>query len=345
MSEPQACIDTDKLAVSLRNRTIRGRDQFLLTKFTGSLQETDFSERPNCEGFGRIHHFRLKGSDRWIPNPLPQEVAAWRLGAIPEGETRVQVFQSSACEWRCWYCYVDFALLSAIQSRGSYLTADQILDIFLAEKNGIRVIDLSGGQPDIIPEWPVRMLESLARRHLEKEYFVWLDDNLSVYYAWHFLTQEELSMISRYRNFARVGCFKGFSPDSFSENTHARPELLQRQIDIMSRWVRQRVDSYGYITLTTRETAGMNQHLTRFIDEIQSRIGHFFPLRIVPLEIFPFTPMISRMGEAENRALQNQYEVLNAWKDEIQSRFSKSERALRIFEVPMSESLIERRHF
>lgn len=34
--------------------------QFLLSRIAGSEQETDMSVPSNCDGFGRIHHFRRK---------------------------------------------------------------------------------------------------------------------------------------------------------------------------------------------------------------------------------------------------------------------------------------------
>jgi len=331
-----ALIDTDAYAKILRDRSIKGNDTFLITNFKGSIQEGDISEGYNCQGFGRVHHFRDHKSAHWVTNPLPHQVAAWKLGLPVQATERAQVFQNASCNWRCWYCFVDFSLLSASTKHSEFKTSDELLELFLKETNRPKLIDLSGGQPDIIPEWPVRMMEAMRRRSLQDEYFLWMDDNLSVYYPWELLNDSEFALMKTYRNFGRVGCFKGFSGDSFRENTRARPEILSRQIDIMSRWVKLGVDTYGYITLTTSSLNGMRNSLREFMNSIQDKVGHSFLLRTIPLEIFRFSPTVSRMKAIQERALENQNAVLAAWVDELDDRFSREERSTPIYEVPLT---------
>jgi len=222
----------------------------------------------------------------------------------------------------------------ASRKHSEFKTADELLLLFLAEPKRPKLIDLSGGQPDIIPEWPVRMMEALKRKNLDDQYFLWVDDNLSVYFPWEFLSDNDFTLMRTYKNFARVGCFKGFSGESFQENTRARPELLTRQIDIISRWVKLGVDTYGYITLTTSSLNGMRGSLRAFMNSVQNKVGHFFLLRTIPLEILKFTPTTARMRDAERKAMENQYSVLAAWMDEIDDRFSSKERNLPIYCVP-----------
>jgi uncharacterized Fe-S cluster-containing radical SAM superfamily protein len=329
-------IPTDKYALELRGRSILGTDRFLVTKFPGSLQEKDITDGPNCEGYGRVHHFPYDRGPNWVVDPLPQQVAAWRLGEIAPEIGRAQVFQNASCNWRCWYCFVDFGLLSAVNKWADFKSADELLDLFLKEPDRPRIIDLSGGQPDIIPEWPIRMMEAIQRRNLEDEYFLWMDDNLSVYFAWDYLTPSDFKLMKSFRNFGRVGCFKGFSPSSFTENTNASPDLFERQIDIMSRWVKMGLDMYGYITLTASNLGGMHEALRLFMDSIQKKVCHYFPLRTVPLQVRQFTPTRTRMKEREERAMKNQFEILGAWSDELNARYSKRERNLPIYNVSLS---------
>src|SRR5215831_5390389 len=107
-------IDTDQVSERLRAKAIDvpGK-KVLITRLSGSKQEPDIQEPVNCDGFGRIRHFRRRTSDGWPDNPLPIDPAANRLGIAPEDMLKAQVFQNSACNWRCWYCYVPFELLSA----------------------------------------------------------------------------------------------------------------------------------------------------------------------------------------------------------------------------------------
>ena len=74
-------IDTE--AVSARYRAasldLDGK-RLLITNFLGTEQESDLSEPPNCDGFGRVRHFRRATSPGWPPNPLPIDPACRALG-------------------------------------------------------------------------------------------------------------------------------------------------------------------------------------------------------------------------------------------------------------------------
>jgi uncharacterized Fe-S cluster-containing radical SAM superfamily protein len=263
-------------------------------------------------------------------------VAAWKLGLPFHQEERVQVFQNAACNCRCWYCFVDYKLLSASRSNSDFKAADDLLDLFLRENDRPYIIDLSGGQPDIIPEWPVRMMEALIRRKLDDQCYLWLDDNLTTYNAWKYLTEKDFEVMQKFKNFGRVGCFKGFSPESFHENTRAPPGIFKRQIDIMSRWVDLGLDMYGYVTLTISNLNGFEQSLKNFMDDVQDKIHPNFLLRIIPLKIDLFTPVLGRMEKKWQDAIFNQYEVLSLWKSELDKRYSKKDRESPIYSIKIN---------
>ncbi len=327
----------DSNTANLRSRSIDENGRFLVANLAGSVQERDLTEGCNCQGYGRIHHFFLEHGYEWPANPLPHHVAAWKLGRETPNMERVQVFQIAACNCRCWYCYVDYDLLSASPSRSAFKSAEELLELFLMEENRPDVIDLSGGQPDIVPEWPVRMMEALTKRGLQDDYYLWMDDNLTSYNAWTYLSSSEVDLLRTYKNFGRVGCFKGFSSRTFHENTCAPAELLKRQINIMSRWVDSGIDTYGYITLTTSNLTGSRRALASFLDQIQEKIHPLLPLRVVPLRILPYAPTDRRMKKWMRDAMTNQLEVLSHWKDEIEARYSKEEIRLPIYMVKVTD--------
>lgn len=54
-----ALIDTDALSARYRARAVDlQHKRLLITNFRHTEQEKDFTEPPNCDGFGRIRHFR-----------------------------------------------------------------------------------------------------------------------------------------------------------------------------------------------------------------------------------------------------------------------------------------------
>ena len=160
-------IDTDSFSNSLRDKAINTIEKtILITNFENSDQEKDLTEPPNCNGYGRIRHFRLGDSKDWPLNPLPILPAQKALGIETSDMIRAQVFQNAVCNWRCWYCFVDFKLLSGNRKYSEHLNCDTLLDYYCDQEAPPLVIDLTGGQPDITPEWVPWMMEAYGGKHL-----------------------------------------------------------------------------------------------------------------------------------------------------------------------------------
>lgn len=339
MSKP---IDMEGFSLALRSRAVdTDARRLLVTDFRGSKQQRDLTEPVNCGGYGRIRHFRRRTAAGWPPNPLPIEPALRALGssdgATHAAELRTQVFQNAACNWRCWYCFVDFALLSADPRRGAWLSADELVDLYLAEPDRPPVIDLTGGQPDLVPEWVPWMMGALRDRGLDGMVYLWSDDNLSSDYFWRFLTDADRELIAGYRRYGKVGCFKGYSAASFAFNTRADPALFHRQFELMGRLLRLGIDQYAYVTLTTPSVDDVGSEMPRFVDRLQD-LDPNLPLRTVPLEIRPFTPMEEQRHLSPNEmqtAMCNQRVAIDAWNDELARRFSASARGRPITDVPL----------
>ena len=90
-------------------------------------------------------------------NPLPIDPACRALSLLNVEEIEAQVFQSAGCNWRCWYCYVPFEDLTA--RRGDFVSVNQMVETVRHEPRPV-MLDLTGGQPDLTPEWPWWMLQA-----------------------------------------------------------------------------------------------------------------------------------------------------------------------------------------
>ncbi len=263
-------LDSDGLSVRYRSRAIDLKNKSVsITNFFNSEQEKDINEKSNCEGFGRVRHFKLTRGSNWPINPLPIMPAAKALGIDPGNEIRAQVFQNSVCNWRCWYCFVDFKLLAGIGKYSSFKTCHQLLDIYLKELNRPKIIDLTGGQPDLTPEWIPWMMEALMDKNLNNEIYLWSDDNLSNDYFWKFLSNDQIDLVESYNMYGRVCCFKGIDEISFSHNTMADPKLFDRQFQLVKRLMSLNLDLYFYITLTASTKTDFESCVPRFFDKIQ----------------------------------------------------------------------------
>lgn len=328
-------IDTASFSANLRSKAInRDSEKLLIARLKDSRQENDLSEPVNCGGVGRIRHFKRGTSHGWPSNPLPIDPAAKKLGLPRQEVVRAQVFQNAACNWRCWYCYVPFDLLKADEKRGIWLTSDEMLTLYTSEPSPPLIIDLSGGQPDLTPEWVPWMMKALDNRGLSGTTYLWSDDNLSTDYFWSKLTTPEIDRVLNYKNYGKVGCFKGFDASSFSFNTRAAPELFDNQFNLFERIIRTGLDIYGYATFTSNDEKNIDTKMHDFVDRLQS-ISRLLPLRLIPLQVSSFGAIVSegRIGAEQLRSMAIQGEAIQRWNSELEKRFTIAERKLPIYEV------------
>jgi len=317
-----------ELSVDLNSKRL------LITNFHATEQEQDLTEPPNCSGFGRIRHFRREPSPGWPSNPLPIDPACKALNLPYTDILRAQVFQNAVCNWRCWYCFVPFSMLSANRKYSDWLSPTQLIDLYLQQADAPMVVDLTGGQPDLVPEWVPWMMTELRTRGMEQKVYLWSDDNLSNDYFWQFLSDRDCELIGSYANYGRVCCFKGFNTESFAFNTKAEPLLFNQQFDLMDRLLTVGIDLYAYVTFTTPSPKSIAEDMPRFVDHLQT-LDENLPLRTVPLEIQVFSPVKKRLDDTMREALKNQYTAVDAWQKELESRYSAEQRTQRIADVPL----------
>jgi uncharacterized Fe-S cluster-containing radical SAM superfamily protein len=333
MTSP-ALIDTTKLADRMRARIIRlATREILIARVAGSDQEPDLTVPPNAGGLGRVRHFRRQTASGWPDNPLPIDPAAKSLGALPGDIVRAQVFQNAACAWRCWYCYVPFELLGGNERSAVWTTAEALVELFSQESDRAHVLDLSGGSPDLSPEWILWMMDALEGKGLSESVYLWSDDNLSTDFVFSKLDPRQRTRLADYRHYGRVCCFKGFDEASFVFNTGARPDGFAQQFELFARYLSLGIDLYGYVTLTGPSFDTLESGIPAFIDRLQE-ISTRLPLRIVPLQIGPFGPMLTRSNAADRGlALSVQEAAIAIWRRTLAERFSASDLRLSITEV------------
>lgn len=328
-------INTEQFSEQLRARTIdTSARRVLISRLGGSDQEGDLQLPANCGGFGRVRHFKIATAPGWPANPLPIVPACAALGLPVLEVMTAQVFQNAACAWRCWYCFVPYNLLKADPARSEWFTAEQLVSLYTAEEGRPLIIDLSGGSPDLVPEWTVWMMEALELAGLAASTFLWTDDNLSTRYLFDKLKRHELDRLSGYRNYGRVCCFKGFDAASFSFNTRAAQSDFEKQFMIMRQLLELGLDVYGYITLTGPDPVGVEAKVNALFDRLQA-LDVNLPLRIVPLEIRAFSPMETRMKDLHHASLEVQTKAIAAWNESIARRFDPAARATAISSVPL----------
>lgn len=329
-------IDTAPTARRMRPRLVRAEGkQVLLSRLDGSAQEADLTVPPNCGGVGRVRHFRRGTATGWPENPLPIDPAAKALG-LPRSEmARAQVFQNAACAWRCWYCYVPFELLAGDEARSEWVGATDMVARYGAEPDPPRILDLSGGSPDLTPEWVLWTMEELRATGLDGSTYLWSDDNLSTDFFFDELSAADRRAIAGYRNYGRVCCFKGFDAGSFSFNTTADGMAFDEQFARFARYLDAGLDLYAYVTLTGPSAETVPDAVEAFVDRLQS-ISPALPLRTVPLRIEPFGPLLARRQRRDvDLALAVQEAAIARWTEIISRRFDDGQRAASIADIAL----------
>ncbi len=335
-------VDTVRASRNYREKTLDAATQRVrMTRIQGSTQESDLRSPVNCGGFGRIRHFQRATADGWPSNPLPIDPAARALG-LPDDLSKIeaQVFQNAACNWRCWYCFVPFNLLSADPRHSEMVSLDELVQAYAQVPQRPPVLDLSGGQPDLTPEYVLWTMRSLQSNGLAETTMLWSDDNLSTDYFWSKLNASEQDEVISYRNYAKVGCFKGFDEESFAFNTVAELGGLSMQFELMARSIDSGLDMYAYATFTSPSSTDMAGKMERFMDRLQA-IHPNLPLRTVPLEVQVFTPTLGRLRPEHLLAMQVQRLAVDEWTKQLVQRFSAEEMSASICDVSLSKNAEE----
>jgi uncharacterized Fe-S cluster-containing radical SAM superfamily protein len=311
---------TNSLSETIRRPTVDYNKQaVLLARFPSSRQAKNLNLPATCNGYSRIHHF-IPACNGWVENPLPMLPASEYLNLPLHEITEAQVFQYGDCNYECWFCFVEEEMRSRNKNFCELVSIpDLMYQLDNEDKDGPRIIDLSGGQPDLAPEYVYWFLKARDDLGLNDKYFMWANDNLSTFNIWKYLNRNQINFMSKAPGFARVGCLKGFDPESFAFNTGADSEGFYRQIEILGKLVSQGFDQFGHIVLTALELDFLQNKMHDLFDRLQE-IHENLPLRIIPLQIFEFGTN-NKLFVKYEQAIRNQFIALEAWKYELENRF------------------------
>lgn len=314
-----------------RDSVYNGLDQFLLAKIAGSEQENDLSFPPNCNGYGRKRHFHRELDEDWYDS-LPMDPMSKSLNLKYSDVVEAQVFQIASCNLRCWYCFVPDNLKQGAKEKSCWFTADSMVDMFVETGKNIRLMDLSGGNPELVPEWIFETMRALEKRGLRESVYLWSDDALTTDYFFRYLDSNKIEYIKNYPHYGKVGCFKGFDDKSFCFNTNLNSNFYNQQFELFKRYLDIGLDMYGYVTMTTDDVVNLEERISLFIDKLK-KIHPLLPLRVVPLKIVKFTPVSLRVSESHLIALDNQVLVYREWRKQLRKNYSEEQINQKICDV------------
>lgn len=205
-----------------------------------------------------------------------------------ESSWKTVCLQMIGCTWRCWYCYVDTDLLSGNSSKGRFLTFSEMVEII--RNSGTGIVDLTGGQPDLVPEWPLALETELNNDPSGAgNYHIRTEDNLNNDFLWRFLSDFDVSRLASSPNHTHIGCFKGFNDESLRNSTRTAVEgSYSTQMLIARRLFESGFEPYYYAVFPVAHTDNLEHDIHVFFHDLQ-KIVEWLPLRVVPLKLRPTT--------------------------------------------------------
>lgn len=306
---------TIRKQIELRNKLIDIKSKkIMVARISDSIEADDEYTHVNCNGYGRIRKystFRLHFS-RAATARHPT-----RSNSLRHDQYDTQVFQVAGCDFRCWYCFVDDKLLSADSSHARWFSAGELLDMALHD-SAPTVIDLSGGQAELVPEWTVWMMEEIEQRGLKEKITVWSDDNLSCNFFWTHLNHEQRQYVINFPGYCKTVCLKGFDSKGFAANTGTPGIFFERQLEILKRLWNDGVNMDIYLTML--DIPRQHQEAEVIIDQLLQKLISIHPTlphRIVPLKIYPFSNMLRRANVKRLENLGLQINRFNLWTERL----------------------------
>lgn len=237
------------------------------------------------------------------------------------------IYQLKGCNIHCPYCFVDdFNKNGKFDNGARFFSIPEIVDEFGKERekrvkeglNHIYRIRASGGEPTLVPEQWLSMLQEIEKRNLGDKIHFQSDTNLTTGYFLDELEEKGeiekniFEKIGQYRNFGLLCSFKGTDVENFVKNTRANPQYFYSLPHSFEKFVKAGIDAYPFLYNPNPKT------LENFLEELARTFGENVYLKTWVLPLKMYEPIRARLGEKAS-----------AYESEWKSNFLKSEEKMR----------------
>jgi uncharacterized Fe-S cluster-containing radical SAM superfamily protein len=255
----------------------------------------------------------------------------------------------SRCPLNCWHCYLEECLKSDCNFCGvqdlcnrklkiqtdikeGWFTSREIVEGFMKQcesdkERGLysNILRITGGEPFLVPELFMEILEELKKRNLNKSIFLWTETNLLPFIipkdGKAIVTEEHLLRLSEHKNFCIYPCFHGLNEDNFREVTGQTIGTFEYLTDALKRLVDAHIDIYP--TFGSNITSPSN--VEPFYERI-SRINELMPLRFCLIEYdLDYKPIRWRREKVpgfakEHERVYDRFQVIEKWDGLLRKR-------------------------
>jgi uncharacterized Fe-S cluster-containing radical SAM superfamily protein len=226
------------------------------------------------------------------------------------------IIQSGVCNFRCWYCYVDYRFLSGriVVKQSAAEVLDQFLslrDRLEARGKQLNVLRISGGEPLLVPDLTLACLEEIRRMSLHTTVCVKTETNLSPLITVdgrplvaHWSAFEEFS---QHQNFLLHPTFHGISGENLNETSAVDPDAFEVICEGLQNLLAYRVDFYPSFGANTVPVNSVVPFF-RWLRKVNTNL----PLRFA-VRHFRFDYNAISMRDKERNQIFDSAEVIRLW--------------------------------
>jgi uncharacterized Fe-S cluster-containing radical SAM superfamily protein len=276
-------------------------------------------------------------------------IVQYKMGKVGELDwenyNRLISLHISKCPLNCWHCYIEECLkfdcnVCAIEAKCSQdrksnmgitedlFSAKNIVENFVKQRNldkekGLfsNILRITGGEPFLVPDLLLEILEELKNKQLHKEIFLWTETNLIpliVQENYETLVPDELlNKLAKYDNFCVHPCFHGLNQNNFNEITGQTIDNIDFLLNAFKRLLNAGIDIYP----TFGSNMSSPEDVECFYNKI-SEINELLPLRFCLIEYdLDYSPIKWRRKKISNfskdhEKVYDRFQVIEKW-DEL----------------------------
>lgn len=273
-------------------------------------------------GLARHKKSTIKGTERWHQTLYPLKPAATALDAKSTECEHALVFQTSICNLRCWFCFVDYHLLAGLPATTGMLQAELVASY--VEEKGIRIIHASGGESMLVPEYAKALLECTQHQDLASRPYVWIETNLTIAPSMLPSTsRQSLKYLGSSTRCGVVGCFRSITSEDYQYASGSNMNWLT-QFATAKELLEHELDCYFTVILMLCETRDVRGKVRRFLDTAIEHLGEVSIAKTVPIEVKPYSAVAARLNPIAARVMESQYEVLSVYWEELAKYLGES---------------------
>lgn len=221
----------------------------------------------------------------------------------------------ACCGFVCWHCYLGQEHISGNFEGMKFLTAKEIVDNYIDEldhyderaKYGMHLFRIHGGEPFLVPELILQILQELKRHNKHNDVFVWTETNMAPFYKNNSTDKSmieqigfDLQQLNEFDNWALHPCFHGISQEDYDRNIVAKGYTFSGFLKAFEFLTNSGIDLYP----TFGSNVNASKEVVGFFNSIkQININMLFRIALIEYKTY-YSTVSERLGYWDSDSLK-----------------------------------------